>query len=119
MGHYSGTLFLDEIGDMPSSMQAKLLRVLEAGEHDPQRLSPLPGTREDRPRLRESVSAFQRGMIAQTLKECHGNVTKAAKKLHMARQYLSYLVSKYKLKTLSSENLSRPHDSPTNLRRKS
>ncbi len=27
-----GTLFLDEVGDMPSDMQAKLLRVLESGE---------------------------------------------------------------------------------------
>ena len=28
----TGTLFMDEIGDMPSAMQAKLLRVLENGE---------------------------------------------------------------------------------------
>lgn len=36
-----GTLFLDEIGDLPLTLQAKLLRVLEAG-----RLVPLGGSQE-------------------------------------------------------------------------
>ena len=40
-----GTLFLDEIGDMPLSMQAKLLRVLEEGEVE--RIGAIRPTRVD------------------------------------------------------------------------
>lgn len=49
--------------------------------------------------LRDSTASFQKGMIAKILLECHGNITQAAKKLHVARPYLSYLVKKYRLKT--------------------
>ncbi|HEY2515388.1 MAG TPA: sigma 54-interacting transcriptional regulator, partial [Polyangiaceae bacterium] len=40
-----GTLFLDEVGELPKSLQAKLLRVLETGEV--QRIGAVKGTRVD------------------------------------------------------------------------
>jgi DNA-binding NtrC family response regulator len=54
-----GTLFLDEIGDMPASLQAKLLRVLEDG-----RVTPLGSTREKKVDVR-IVAATNANLTAQ------------------------------------------------------
>jgi transcriptional regulator with PAS, ATPase and Fis domain len=60
IGHFQladgGTLFLDEIGDLPGSLQAKLLRVLEDG-----RVRPLGGERDYRIDVR-IISATHRAL---------------------------------------------------------
>jgi len=56
---HGGTLFLDEIGDMPISLQAKLLRVLEDG-----RVMPLGATREKQVDVR-IVAATNADLSAQ------------------------------------------------------
>jgi two-component system response regulator AtoC len=60
MGHFQlahrGTLFLDEIGDLPASLQAKLLRVLEDN-----RITPLGGERDIQVDIR-LISATHRAL---------------------------------------------------------
>jgi DNA-binding NtrC family response regulator len=57
---HGGTLFLDEIGDMPVSLQAKLLRVLEDGK-----VTPLGAVREKQVDVRV-VAATNANLTAQT-----------------------------------------------------
>jgi DNA-binding NtrC family response regulator len=56
-----GTLFLDEIGDMPATLQAKLLRVLEDGQ-----ITPVGATQERRVDVRvlSATNANLQGKIA-------------------------------------------------------
>jgi DNA-binding NtrC family response regulator len=60
----NGTLFLDEIGDMPPSLQVKLLRVMETGS-----FFRLGGTREQKVDVR---------MLAATNKDLKGEIAKGS-----------------------------------------
>ncbi len=125
-----GTLFLDEIGEMPMSIQAKLLRVLE--EQTFRRLGGLKDINVDvriiaatNKNLREAVNegAFRQDLyyrlnviqlVVPTLRERQGDV------LPLARFFIDHYNLKFKRQveglSRDAESLQLAHDWPGNVR---
>ena len=90
-----GTVFLDEIGDMPFSVQAKILRLLQ--EKSIERL----GGRETIPVDVRTIAATNRDLeaaVAEALNMTAGNRSQAAKLLGLSRPTLHAKIDKYHLK---------------------
>src|SRR5438309_1779677 len=79
-----GVLFLDEVSEMSPSAQAKFLRVLQ------ERL-------RARPAAAWNLGVVERETIAQVMRECRGNKSKAAKRLGLSRSQLYFRLRKYEL----------------------
>jgi len=94
-GHFEladgGTLFLDEIGDMPATLQAKLLRVLEDGE-----ITPVGATRSRRVDVR---------VLSATNADLHAKIASGD-----FRQDLYFRLARYTVETPPLRE--RPEDMP-------
>ncbi|SHM34970.1 arginine utilization regulatory protein [Caldanaerovirga acetigignens] len=55
-----------------------------------------PSSKSELP-LEEAIESLEREIILKALKECEGNITKAAERLKIKRQTLQYKIKKYKL----------------------
>lgn len=108
-----GTLFLDEMGDLPASLQVKLLRVLQEREYDPVGSSQ---TRPVRARIiaatnRDLEKAIEKGSFREDLYYRLNVVTIQAPPLRDHLEDLEELVRHFTLRISAREGL--PEKSPS------